>query len=222
MLDQAALRDHLAAAYAAGALSPGLALLTETQAALLPDAALRVALAESAAGALLEMERPAALSADALERTLAAIAHEEAAALEIPARARRAMKHRDEIERLPAPVRAAALAALDANGWTFSAFGVSTLDLPIGDDAKVELIRIAPGVATPRHTHEGAELTLVVTGAFRDERGRYGVGEIAAAGPHVTHTPKAEAGEVCYNLAISEAPLKFTGLLGALQRAFLN
>lgn len=218
-MDQASLREKLAAAYAAGALGPGLALLAETQAELSPDAARDLATAEATAGALLERESPVPLAASALEKVFARIAAAEDRDLTSRTRASRAVRaHVEEIEALPARIREVALKALHERGWTFSGFGIRTLTLDAGDDAHVELIRIEPGVATPRHTHEGDEYTLVLTGAFHDERGRYDRGDIAVAGPGITHRPTAEPGAVCYNLAVSEAALKFTGLLGALQR----
>ncbi|MEM6850922.1 MAG: cupin domain-containing protein, partial [Pseudomonadota bacterium] len=84
---------------------------------------------------------------------------------------------------------------------------------------KVDLLRIQPGFGAPRHTHEGAEITLVVRGAFSDETGRYGPGDVSIASQAVTHRPIAEEGETCYALSVTDAPLAFTGALGWLQRA---
>ncbi|MGE0046610.1 MAG: ChrR family anti-sigma-E factor [Hyphomonadaceae bacterium] len=216
-MDQAAIRDQLADAYAAGALGPGLSLLAETQALLSAGAGARVAIAEAAAGEFLEREAPTPLKADALERVFARIARAEEQASTIEARAAR-HAFAAEMHLLPAPVRAAAEAALSKQSWQFGGPGLRILSLDLGDQARCELIRIEPGFAAPRHTHEGEEFTLVLTGSFHDHRGRYGVGEIAVAGPGITHRPQADEGEICYNLAVSEAPLVFTGLLGALQK----
>jgi putative transcriptional regulator len=214
---QAALRDHLAAAYAAGALGPSLSLLVETQAALAPDVAARIATAETAAGVFFERETPARLSPDSLERTFARIAAERDRDLAPERRAARtAIGFLSEIGNLPEPVREAALNAMIDQSWAVGGRGIRVLRLPLGDGLRTELIRIEPGIAAPRHTHRGDEITLVLAGAFQDERGHYGVGDIAVAGPGVTHRPRAEHGATCYTLAVSEAPLVLTGILGAL------
>lgn len=210
--DQAAFAMGLSSAYAAGALSPAFALLAQAQAAVRPGASASLAVAEIVAGAALDRETPVALRPEALERVLALASTLPQAAPE------------DEEEgpdpewaALPAAVRLQARAALKKN--RFSGFGgVQSLDLAMDDDLKVELLRIEPGKGAPRHTHGGAELTLVLTGAFSDGYGRYAPGDIAVVGPEHTHRPIAEPGAVCFALAISEAPLRFTGPLGFVQR----
>ena len=217
---QIALRERLAAAYTAGALSPALAMLVETQAALVPDAAHDLALADAAAGALLEEEAPVALAADALEKVFARITNETPAF--VPRTAPSAGRHADDLATLPEPVRSLALAALARSSWTFATPGIRSLALDVGGDAKAEILRIEPGAAAPTHTHEGEEFTLVLTGAFHDARGVYRVGDIAHADPSVTHKPTGEPGAVCYSLAVTDAPLAFKGALGVLQRLWKN
>lgn len=210
-LAQAKLLD----AYAAGQLGAGMRLMVETQAALRP--ARDLALADAFAGVALEQETPAAMASGALESVLAKID-----ALEAPVKAARRAQFADEVAGLPQPVRALALETLAKRGWNFAGPGIRILPLDVPNSGGVELIRIEPGRAVPNHTHTAGEYTLVLTGAFTDERGRYGVGDISYADPSVTHTPKAEPGDVCYNLAISEAPLVLTGALGFLQKLLPN
>jgi putative transcriptional regulator len=217
-MDQAALRERLAAAYAAGQLNPAMCLLVETQAQLLPQAAEDLALAETLAGAFLEQESPTNLSRSALEDVFARIAQGDPAPAKERTAARRAAGVLDEILHLPKAVQDAALESIGRGGWTFAGPGIRILPLDLGGDAKAEIIRIEPGWGAPRHSHEGEEFTLVLTGAFSDERGRYGVGDIAMANPHVTHKPIALPGEVCYSLAVTDAPLAFTGALGLIQK----
>jgi putative transcriptional regulator len=110
------------------------------------------------------------------------------------------------------------LEAIVAGGWTFAGPGLRSLPIDLGSGSKAELLRIEPGWGAPRHSHRGGEYTLVLSGSFHDERGRYRVGDIACAGPTVTHRPVADPGEVCYSLAVTEAPLAFTGALGVFQK----
>ncbi len=215
MSEQGQLQARLLDAYAAGSLDAGMRLLVETQAALRPVQDMR--LADAVAGAALEREAPAAMADDALASVFAQIDALPAA----PARKR--AQFADEIERmLPAALSTLALDVLAARGWNFGGPGIRILPLPIEHSGTVELIRIEPGFGVPNHAHTAGEYTLVLTGAFSDERGRYGVGDISFADPSVTHTPRAEPGDVCYNLAISEAPLVLTGLMGVIQKMLPN
>jgi putative transcriptional regulator len=221
-MDQFSFAGSLASAYASGSLDPALRLMLETQASLRSQTRAALDQADSMAGAFLEGEIPQALAPLALEAVLTRL--EEAPAQppleESPQQraARAASSVIDEILRLPRPVQDVALDALGAGGWTFAGPGLRVLKLPVGDQARTELLRIEPGWGAPRHSHRGPEFTLVLAGAFSDSRGRYGVGQIAVAGPDLTHSPVADAGEVCYALAVTEAPVELSGALGLLQR----
>lgn len=215
---QSVLRERLSAAYASGRLDSAMRLLVETQAALRQDAADDLALAEALSGAFLEQECAAPISSALLENTFARIANEPAEAEVSRTAARKAGAVIDEILALPASVQDHALTAIGRGGWTFAGPGIRSLPLYLGEAAKAEILRIEPGWGAPRHSHQGGEYTLVMTGAFTDERGRYDVGDIAVAGPGLTHRPIAAQGEVCYALAVTEAPLEFTGALGLIQK----
>ena len=68
----------------------------------------------------------------------------------------------------------------------------------------LRLLRVRPGAAIPRHAHRGAELTLVLEGAFADETGRYGPGDLAEAEAEVSHRPVAEGPADCVCLVAAE------------------
>lgn len=210
--DQASFAMALSSAYAAGALSPAYALLAEAQAEVRPGSRSALATAEALAGAALERETPVALKPEALERVLARVA-----ALPQEAEDRSPGAIDADLAVLPAVVQTRARAALAKR--RFSRFGgVQSLDLGVEKGLKVALLRIEPGKSAPRHTHGGAEVTLVLTGAFSDGEARYEAGDIAVVGPELTHQPTAEPGPVCFALAISEAPMRFAGALGFMQR----
>ncbi len=44
-----------------------------------------------------------------------------------------------------------------------------------------------PGAVYPAHGHTAAEATLVLEGAYRDERGRHAAGEVTRETAHTTH-----------------------------------
>lgn len=82
------------------------------------------------------------------------------------------------------------------------------------DGCAATLIRIRQGVPAPHHTHGGAEITLVLDGAFRDSTGHYRAGDIAFADDTVEHRPVADLGRDCICFAVTDAPLRLTGLFG--------
>lgn len=220
-MSQAEIRERLSALYACGALEAAMRLLVEAQAELAPAAAAELAAADALAAALFEHQEPAAMSAGSLEKAFMRIdaePEERGPGAAMRAAARRAASVIDEILHLPSAVQDAALAAIGRGGWTFAGPGMRILPLNVEGSCRAEIVRIEPGWGAPRHSHGGGEYTLVMTGSFSDERGRYLPGDIAFAGPGFVHRPTADKGEVCYSLAVSEAPMEFTGALGLLQR----
>lgn len=123
-----------------------------------------------------------------------------------------------ELVDLPAPLLNPTADAVARTGWKRLAPGIRCLELDLASDAEVELYRIEPNCAVPRHTHDGSEFTLVVTGAFTDETGHFGPGDLSHKGPEDTHQPIADPGEVCYALAVREGNIKLTGFLGLVQK----
>ncbi|HZF08045.1 MAG TPA: cupin domain-containing protein [Thermoanaerobaculia bacterium] len=75
-----------------------------------------------------------------------------------------------------------------------------------------------PGRYFPRHQHPGREDVLVLAGGYEDERGRYEAGEYAVYEPGSQHRPATEPGEECWILFRLEAPIRFLGWRGGLQR----
>jgi putative transcriptional regulator len=70
----------------------------------------------------------------------------------------------------------------------------------------------------PWHTHKGQELTLCLLGEFSDSRGVYGPGDCSISDPTVRHHPVAHKAGTVYALSVTDAGLKFEGLLGALHK----
>jgi putative transcriptional regulator len=79
------------------------------------------------------------------------------------------------------------------------------------DGYDVSLMWIRAGRALPAHTHKGLELILILDGAFNDERGRFGRGDISIADEAVDHRPVAEKDRPCIAFSVSDAPIKLTG-----------
>jgi len=205
---------------------PGLRLLLDTAAfmrdeAVFSESGLSTVDTDSIGGALLEQEMAVEMSVNALGRVMAQIDGLDQADRRAALAARAAGQGLSEILSLPAPVRDAALIALEHSGWKFGGRGLKRLALgePTADGVHIELLRIMPGSGSPRHDHEGDEVTLVLCGAYHDGHQRYGAGDIAIAHKGLVHQPVAEPGEVCFALAVNVGDLRFSGAVGLVQRA---
>ena len=204
--------------YAAGCLDPAFCLLIETQAALRPDVARAVARAETIAGVFLETEEASALSAGAIDKAFAMIDAYEAGTQPDTAAVNLANDGLDELLALPEPLRETALQSFQSQKWQGLTNGIRRLKLDTGSEAEVELYRIEPGCTVPKHSHSGSEFTLVVSGGFSDESGSFGPGDLSLKGPNDTHQPTGDVDGVCFALAVRDGGLRFTGLMGVMQR----
>lgn len=97
--------------------------------------------------------------------------------------------------------------------WRTRLPGFKEYDLGEIDGLETSLFWIRPGRAIPAHTHRGVELSLILEGAFKDTRGRFGPGDISVADDSVDHRPIAEKERPCIGFAVVDQPLKFTGSL---------
>ena len=86
----------------------------------------------------------------------------------------------------------------------------------------LRLLQVRPGVAVPRHTHRGVEMTLVLAGAFVDETGRYGPGDLVEIEAEVSHRPVAEGPTDCVCLVAAQGFPRFGGLFGRLFRNIVS
>jgi len=75
------------------------------------------------------------------------------------------------------------------------------------------LLRGVPGAQTGAHRHGGLEYTLVLKGGFSDETGSYAPGDLQVMEGDMRHSPVADPGEDCINLAVTTGPLRFESLL---------
>jgi len=87
---------------------------------------------------------------------------------------------------------------------------------------EVCLHKIKKGGKVAEHDHRGLEVTVVLEGSFSDEKGTYNPGDYIIKKPGDTHRPTAALNKDCICLSIVEAPVKLTGLLGAVVNPFLS
>jgi putative transcriptional regulator len=116
----------------------------------------------------------------------------------------------------PSPLAQYVGGDLEAIRWKPIGMGVRQAILPTSKGASARLLYIPAGQAVPDHGHRGLELTLVLQGAFRDDKDRFGPGDVEIADEADQHTPVAEAGCDCICLAATDAPLRFRGMMPRL------
>jgi putative transcriptional regulator len=86
---------------------------------------------------------------------------------------------------------------------------VRELELPPGAAGQLRLVRLSPGKALPEHGHGSCELSLVLRGAYRDQHGRYTIGDIADLDGSAVHRPVAEDTGYCICLVATETPARY-------------
>ncbi len=207
------LTDQLLMAYSAGDLPEAFNLVVATHVSLCDECRARLAAYDAVGGAVIDTGDVAEMSDDSLMACLARIDG-------LPqANARRPMKRAGIF---PAPLADYVGGGPNKVRWRNLGMGVRQAILPTGKDASARLLYIPAGQAVPDHGHRGLELTLVLQGAFRDEKDRFGPGDIEIADEAMEHTPVAEAGEVCICLAATDGPLRFNAIIPRLAQPFLR
>jgi putative transcriptional regulator len=64
------------------------------------------------------------------------------------------------------------------------------------------------------HTHDGMEVTLVLSGAFSDKTGRFARGDIEIGDDELDHQPIVETGQDCVCFVVADGALRLTGPFG--------
>ncbi len=195
--------ESLLLAYASGTTDEATGLIIATHTAFCTQCRETVTLMEKIGGGLLETLPAAPLSRQALDATLARL-DEPVPAVPAPAPSR---------DGTPQPLRA--YLGGDLSGVRWRRMGPSLAYKPLFRRAGIsaKLLRGAPGTEVGAHSHRGMEYTLVLAGGFCDVTGRYGPGDLQVADSNLRHSPIADPGEDCINLAVTTAPLKFENLI---------
>lgn len=203
--------------YAAGAASEPVALVVATHLALCPRCRSEVQELDKLGGALLEDLPAESLSANCLDRMLARIEHPEP-----PAEPVKQISVPPADPTIPEPLRGYLDRPLADLPWRRRGPISEVPLLREAENHATRLLWIRAGAATPRHTHEGSELTLVLKGSFHDGHGHYCRGDVEEADKDVDHRPVADDDEDCLCLAVTDAPLKLTSPLGRLINPFVK
>lgn len=198
---------------AAGALSPQMTAVADTHLLVCAHCRRQLAQAENVGGALLsqqqpphsEVDRTNHLRMDMLERLHAPLP----AALEMA----ETLTARPAADELPRPLQSYFGKSWKALRWRWVAPGMHMIRASHGTGDTLILLRIAPGKSMPVHSHGGNELTQILKGAYDDELGHFGPGDMADLDGEVEHQPITSPGVPCICVAALDGPLQFRGWL---------
>lgn len=200
--------------YASGGLSTALSTIVATHLGACPSCRASAARAEQIGGALLSGVEPVDVATSALDRIFDRI--DAGKPEQEPTTAPR-FGHQG----LPAPLGSLLPEDMDSLRWWPVGPGIRQARLGEGE-AAVRLLRIAPGRAVPHHSHGGHEMTMIVSGSYTDEIGRFLPGDVADLDPDVAHQPVSDAATDCICVIATDAPLEFTGWVPRLMQSLVR
>ncbi len=208
-LDPATLVSH-----AAGALSPEMAAVADTHLEGCAYCRQQLAAAEQVGGVLLSQQQPSAPEPQQAARLrgdmLARLQQPLPAAVNHPSETPDAPR---SLDALPRPLQPYFGKSWKALRWRWMAPGVHMIRAPRSSGDTLVLLRIAPGKSMPVHSHGGSELTQILKGAYDDELGHFGPGDMADLDSDIEHQPVTSPGVPCICVAALDGPLQFRGWL---------
>lgn len=203
--------------YAVGDFDDVFAITVATHLAMCGECREAVRLTERVGGALLESQG-SEVSDGLFERLMSRIEAGDGEA--IFARTSPATAFRD----VPLPLVRHVGASLDSVRWRFVAPGVRqhVIRRDASSGSSLFMLKIDPGKEVPEHRHGGTEMTVILSGSYRDALGHFGVGDIADLDEHVEHQPKVDSDAPCICLVATEAPTQFQGRINQLVQRFVG
>lgn len=200
--------DDLLISYAAGSLAEGWSLAIATHLSLCPECRGRLAIAEATGGQLVETLEAATVDAGSWAAVRNRLGTPPAS---VPSQPKTAV--------LPKPLRDYVGGDIETLRWKMLGKGAAQIRLKTGDrETQVRLLKIPAGKPVPEHSHGGRELTVVLSGAFKDGDVLFARGDIEDADGDVQHIPTATLDADCICLAVTDAPLRFRSwIVRALQ-----
>lgn len=106
--------------------------------------------------------------------------------------------------------------------WVAPGVWTARIDTPHNKADRVFLLKVAPGATTARHSHAGAEFTLVLEGALKDDGVIYHAGDFVERDASHTHQPKVHGETPCLCLFATEGRLVPTDIVGRIAFAVAN
>lgn len=197
--------------YSAGNLSEPHALCIRLHLDRCPHCRSRVDALESLGAVMMEQQPQVSVSASTFDSILARI-DSEPPPVPVPRPSRDPLGKLlgDDLGRLP---------------WKKQLGDVSVLDISDrfpGQGDQVVLQKLCAGGKAPAHTHRGEETTIVLQGAFSDNKGVFNQWDFVVLGQEDEHRPVALEGDDCITLSVLSAPLKLTGTFTRFLNPFIR
>lgn len=192
--------DETLAAFAAGQLDEGLAVVVACHIEADQESRRRLRELEAVQGALLDAVEPVAMDSGQGSAAIAARAE--------PVSATAPMSEAG----MPKVLRPYGLGPWRPIGIRIA---MRRVEVP-GAEARVFMLRAGPGIALPHHKHTGFEWTTILAGAYEHEYGRYVAGDFDEADAEHDHTPRVDPVEGCTCIVAMTGSVQLQGWLGRL------
>jgi putative transcriptional regulator len=207
--------ELILASYASGALADGPSLGVAIHLERCAECRAALSAMEAVGGALLEDLPDARMDALALDHVLALIERPQTPSL-------RAEPARDERQLGSQPLPAALKARkIGRRRYVAPNLWVAHVQSNAPDGWRTYLLHAGPGQGLLDHGHKGAEMTTVLSGAFRDSTGVYRAGDFVECDTEIEHRPQVEGEESCLCLISAQGGVQVRGI-GRLLQPFLQ
>ncbi len=198
--------------YVAGTLSDSQALCVSTHLSYCSQCAAEVAKLSEVGSVVFDNQPPSApVSPDLFDQVMKQIERRESQPQPVAA------SQIVPVGNLPPTIHKLMPEGMDSLRWKKlgKRIRVALLD-QLDEQREVALHKLLPGGAVANHDHHGQEITVVLCGSFSDQDGVYRAGDFIVRDQGDTHRPTVNDDEECICLSVTDAPVKFTGMLARL------
>ncbi|MCP4315625.1 MAG: transcriptional regulator [Hyphomicrobiales bacterium] len=207
--------------YASGDLDPAFCVIVASHLAMCGQCRNAVRLAEAVGGDCLGQTPQATVSDDAFARLSQMIDAEAGRQPEKPVAVQDPAGQLQS--NVPLPLQHLIGGSLDDLNWRWIVPGVHRHRIELAStDSSLFMLRIGPGRKMPEHGHGGTEMTLVLSGSYKDAIGRFGPGDITDLDEHIEHQPSVDSQDPCICLVATEEPTQFKGLVSRLMQPLVG
>ncbi|WP_404367703.1 ChrR family anti-sigma-E factor [Marinobacter sp.] len=200
--------------FSAGNLSDPHALCIRLHLDQCPHCRSRVDMLESLGAVMMEQQDQVSVSESAFDSILARIESEP-----------RQENRTHSAQRPMGPLQKLLGDDLNSLPWKRQLGDVSILDISDrfpDQSEQVVLQKLTAGGKAPAHTHRGQETTIVLQGAFADNKGVFHQWDFVVLNEKDEHKPVALEGDDCITLSVLSAPLKLTGMFTRMLNPFIR
>ena len=192
--------------YSSGSLNDGICALIEAHISKCSNCSDTLKYFDRLGGEILEFTKPVKMKENHLNKILSS---------EIYTNKNLNITRSDNKDIIPNSLNKWIKGSLDNLPWKTRSKGLKEYSVFIANsNNKLLLYKINAGKALPRHSHEGEEVTLVLSGGFSDENGQYLPGDIVFADSKVTHTPVADDDGECIVAVVQNGSIRLSGAFG--------